>query len=105
MMLGDKISGEGMIMLRNRLDNINSENIDRLSQMLPLLNLKSPMIGLLLGLFFGCFGIDRFYKGNVVLGIFKLVTLGGFGIWALIDLFFVYQGIKKDNLHKIMMQI
>lgn len=30
MMLGDKISGEGMIMLRNRLDNINSENIDRL---------------------------------------------------------------------------
>jgi TM2 domain-containing membrane protein YozV len=35
---------------------------------------------------FGALGIDRFYRGQVGLGILKLLTMGGCGIWALIDL-------------------
>jgi TM2 domain-containing membrane protein YozV len=48
-------------------------------------NQKSYVTALLLSLFLGGLGIDRFYLGYTGLGIAKLLTLGGFGIWALID--------------------
>jgi len=34
----------------------------------------------------GYFGLDRFYRGEVALGVIKLITLGGFGVWYLVDL-------------------
>jgi TM2 domain-containing membrane protein YozV len=43
----------------------------------------------LLAMFLGVFGVDRFYLGYTVLGIIKLVTFGGCGIWAFIDLFLI----------------
>lgn len=46
---------------------------------------KSNVVALLLCFFLGCFGIHRFYVGKVGTGILQLVTLGGLGIWALID--------------------
>jgi len=39
----------------------------------------------LLSTLVGVFGVDRFYKGDIGLGILKLLTAGGVGIWALID--------------------
>ena len=47
---------------------------------------KSQLVALLLVIFVGTFGIHRFYLGYIGIGIIQLLTLGGLGIWALIDL-------------------
>ncbi len=43
------------------------------------------MTGTVLSWFLGFLGADRFYKGQIGLGLLKIVTFGGFGIWYLID--------------------
>jgi hypothetical protein len=47
---------------------------------------KSYITAVLLSFFLGALGIDRFYTGQIGLGIGKLLTAGGCGIWALVDL-------------------
>lgn len=50
---------------------------------------KDWLTALLLSLFVGTLGIDRFYLGYTGLGVLKLITLGLCGIWALIDLILI----------------
>jgi hypothetical protein len=54
---------------------------------------KTFVTALLLSLFLGSLGIDRFYLGYAGLGILKLLSLGGCGIWALID--FILIAVRK----------
>ncbi len=52
---------------------------------------------LLLCLLFGAFGAHRFYTGKIGTAIVMLLTLGGLGIWSLIDLIIIATGGFKDK--------
>ena len=58
---------------------------------------KSWIVSLILCFFFGIFGIHNFYAKKIKIGIIQLVTLGGLGVWALIDLFYIIQQKYKDK--------
>lgn len=58
---------------------------------------KDWLVALLLSIFLGGLGIDRFYLGYIGLGILKLITMGGFGIWWLIDLILIAANKLPDS--------
>jgi TM2 domain-containing membrane protein YozV len=68
-------------------------------QMQPMQSDKNWVAVLLLGLLgiFGIAGIDRFYTGSIILGVLKLITFGGLGIWTIIDVILVVTGSYKDG--------
>jgi len=55
-----------------------------------------------LSLFLGFLGADRFYLGYVGIGILKLITIGGFALWWLIDIILLLLGKLKDYDGKIL---
>jgi TM2 domain-containing membrane protein YozV len=57
---------------------------------------KKWIVAVLLSFFLGGLGIDRFYLGYTGLGVLKLITCGGCGIWALIDFILIVIGKMTD---------
>ncbi len=58
---------------------------------------KRILPAFLLCFFLGCFGVHRFYVGKVGTGMLQLITLGGLGIWALIDFVMIIVGAFTDK--------
>ena len=58
---------------------------------------KDWLVTLLLCIFFGGIGVHRFYAGKIGTGILQLITLGGCGIWTLVDLIMIIIGNFTDK--------
>ena len=65
------------------------------------LNIKDPSTMILVSIFAGHLGIDRFMLGETGLGIAKLLTCGGFGIWTIVDWFLIMGHTREINLEKL----
>jgi hypothetical protein len=70
--------------------------------MLQGLNLKDPTTILIISILAGNLGIDRFMIGDTGLGIGKLLTCGGFGIWAIVDWFLIMGRTREVNAERLM---
>jgi len=58
---------------------------------------KSWWTAFFLSLFLGLYGIDRMYVGFLGLGILKLLTMGGIGVWWIADLIFLCSNKMRDS--------
>ncbi|MBO5470993.1 MAG: TM2 domain-containing protein [Bacteroidales bacterium] len=77
------------------------ENLSKMSDqellMLNATDFKDPTISIILSVLVGGLGVDRFYIGDVGLGVAKLLTAGGLGIWWIIDMFLIQKKTKDNN--------
>ncbi len=93
----DKFPASMYQQMKNRLAELEpAEACMYLTQM------KDPTVMLVLSIFLGQFGIDRMLLGDVGLGILKLLTCGGLGIWWIIDIFLVMNLTRLKNAQSLM---
>jgi len=56
------------------------------------------IVTLVMSIFFGCLGVDRFMMGHIGLGLLKLCTFGGFGAWWLVDVILIATRHQYKNV-------
>jgi TM2 domain-containing membrane protein YozV len=93
-----KLPENQVALLREKLLKVDDEKWFTISS----IQFKDPMTALILSLFLGNLGIDRFYLGHTGIGVGKLLTCGGAGIWRLIDWFMIMGATREENAKKLL---
>lgn len=94
---GKFFEGHQMNMIRERLLALDDSKWAVLSSA----QFKDPTTTLIVSILAGGLGIDRFMIGDTGLGVGKLLTCGGLGIWTIIDWFMIQQAAREKNMQKI----
>ena len=89
---------EKIMLIKERLLALDEQRF----QMVSMIELKDPTTILLVSIFLGALGIDRFMLGETGMGILKLLTLGCFGILTIVDWFTVQKKARELNFNKLM---
>lgn len=84
--------------LKEKLNGIDEQKFLLLSTV----DLKDPTTLLLISIFLGSLGVDRFMLGDIGMGVLKLLTVGCCGILTIIDWFTVSKRTKELNFSKVM---
>ncbi len=86
-----------LAIIRERLLTLD----DSMASGIMMLQFKDPTTMLIVSLLEGGLGIDRFMIGDTGMGIGKLLTCGGLGIWSIVDLFLIQAATREKNKEKI----
>jgi TM2 domain-containing membrane protein YozV len=89
--------GFQMPQIKDRLTKVD----DSKWAILQIMQFKDPTLMLIVSLLGGTLGIDRFIIGDVGLGVAKLLTCGGFGIWTIIDWFLIMGATRQKNIEHL----
>ena len=89
--------GHQVPLIRERLLSLDNSKWG----LIQTLQFKDPTTSLIVSLLAGSLGIDRFLIGDTGLGIGKLLTCGGFGIWAIVDWFMIMGATREKNMAKL----
>ena len=82
----------------NSVDTVNQAEVTETTALVvDVEKRKHYLAAFFLSFMWGVFGVDRFYLGKYWTGLLKLLTFGGFGIWAMIDLSVIVSGGMRDK--------
>ena len=92
------LPAEKIVFVKEKFKNIDEERFALVSAV----EFKDPTTILLVSIFLGTLGIDRFMLGETGMGILKLLTCGLCGILTIVDWFTVQKKAKEINFNKLM---
>lgn len=92
---------EKMSIIRENLSKMD----DNRFSMLSTVEFKDPVTILIVSIFLGMYGVDRFMIGDIGMGVLKILTGGGCYILAIIDWFRIQKLARESNFNKLMMYI
>ena len=98
---GKFFEGHHVVQIREKLLTLD----DSKWALIQTLQFKDPTTILIVSLLAGTLGIDRFMIGDTGMGVGKLLTCGGFGIWAVVDWFLIMGATREKNLLKLQMSL
>ena len=87
------------------VERIQNARWDESRLQIAVTQLKYPTISLILSILVGGLGVDRFFIGDIGLGVGKLLTGGGCGVWWLIDIFLIMDATRQKNYQSLLMQL
>jgi TM2 domain-containing membrane protein YozV len=96
--MSGKFPSEKIMLIKSQLEKMDDSRFT----MVQSAEYKDPTTLLIISIFLGNLGVDRFMLGQTGAGIGKLLTCGGMGIWTLIDWFTVQKNTKEVNYQKFM---
>ena len=99
--MAEKFPGEKLPLIKEQLEKMDDDKYLAFQTT----QFKDPTTMLLISLFAGALGIDRIVLGDTTMGVLKLLTLGGFGGWVIIDLFQIQERTRQWNFRKFMMLV
>ena len=93
----NKLPEAQLHVIKEKMMTMSDSDFERISYT----SLTDPTLMLIISIFFGMLGVDRFALGDIGLGVGKLLTCGGCYIWWLVDLFHIMDATKQKNMQKI----
>lgn len=90
----DYFKQSDLVIVKTKLQAMTEDDVIAMSS----LDYVNPTVNLVVSILVGGLGVDRFLIGQTGLGILKLVTLGGLGVWTIIDWFQIQNLTKRHNM-------